>query len=188
MAKDILHSTCRRCRQPVIYAFLPRMPGEEGKSFSQAIYRPRMMIWYHKGRTLGEELHCDEKAIPKVRAAPRDYCVEHISSRDAWSVGGMCNRKVKDHDLFMCGIHARQSREDERKRKEYTEKRDLSNYVFDEVLRIQAEIAERFGLKTQAEYDWRQHEYTGKVVVNPRELLDLLIEASVEEEEWEHFG
>lgn len=133
-------------------------------------------------------MHCNEKAIPKVRAAPRDYCDEHVSSRDTWHVGQICNRPVKDHDLFMCGIHARRKEQEERKRREYKEQRELSSYIYDETLRIQVEIADRFGLTTQPEYDWRQHEYTGKVVVNPRELLDLLIEASVEEEEWEHFA
>lgn len=193
MVRDILHSTCRYCRKPVIYSYLPRMPEEQGKDRS---FRIRSMIWYHKNRPLGEELHCE--GVPRAkrsirnRAAPRDYCSEHQQGSDTWSSGSICNRPVKDFDIFMCGIHARAVHQEKKRREEHERKWAKNNYVFSETVALQKEILDRFGIETNTHYDWRASEYTGLVTINPRELLDALEEMAasveaVEEQEWEDF-
>lgn len=182
-----MHSTCRFCRSPVIFSYLPELP----EAHEKRKFRARYMIWHHRKRPLGEELHCDGT---QQRAAPREYCVEHVQG-DIWSGGRTCNRPVKDFDLFMCGIHARHKRDEDRKRKERQEKMAISDYIFSNTLELQTQIKERFGLDTKSHYNWHSHEYDGLVTLNPRELLDLLesmldnqdAPAPPEEDEWADF-
>lgn len=186
MPQEILYSTCRHCRQPVVFKFLPPMPEDRA---AKTKFRARYRIWYHRNRRLGDELHC---VGTQVRALPRDYCVESITSADAWSFSGRtCNRPVKDFDLFMCGIHARHKREREERDRKYREKRDISDYIFSQTLELQKEIQDRFGIQTKTHYNWKTHEYDGLVTVNPRELLDLLegmlLNSETEELEFEDF-
>lgn len=185
--REVLTSTCRHCRRRVIFTYLPRL----SEGHDKAKFRIRAPIWFHRGRELGEELHCDE-SDKNQRAEPREYCVEFTGSGSAYTTFRICNRPVKDYDLFMCGIHARVKREDARKREQYQAERELSDHIFSSTLALQGRIEELFGLSSKTEYDWREHAYTGKIAVNPRELLDLLERMSEgasipEEEEWEDF-
>lgn len=186
---EILTSTCRHCGERVIFTRLQNIPEGHPKYNAERPYNNirRYEIWHHRNAPIGEELHCanqpekteDGRHLYRKRAEPRDYCVQSVDS--AYS-SRYCNRRVKDAEIYMCGIHARREREHERKRQKDKEQNDLSNYVFSETVKLQEELKKRFGLDTLTHYDWKSHAYTGRVIVNPRELLDFL-EAYLPEEE-----
>lgn len=176
MKQQVLRGTCRHCRQPVVFTYLPHMPNAESGDRRQFI---RYMIWYHKGRELGDELHCRGVTDPEYpnrvfRAASREYCVEHTNPGGYGS--GICNRPVKDHDLFMCGIHARRVHKRKEDDAKWKQKHEISDYVFTNTLALQHKIKEGWGLETKTDYSYQNHEWTGKITVNPAELLDLLEE------------
>lgn len=188
---ESLYSTCRHCGERVVFGRLRTIPEGHPKFNAErpAMNIRRYEIWWHAQAEIGEELQCQDAESVDLggnryhrRAAPRDYCIVNVDS--AYS-SRYCNRRVKDAEIFMCGIHARRERDRERARAKEKEQSDISSYVFSGAVELQTELKERFGLQTSTHYDWKSHSYTGRVVINPRELLDFLEAYLPEEEEFD---
>lgn len=168
-----LTSVCRNCGQPVKYGRLPPFPEDDPRSSSgNAKYRGWREVWYHHRAELGEEIVCETLEPGRKYASPKDYC--HESTKDGYS--GICNRAIKDKDLLMCGIHATRLRKLKERDEKEKQDREVRGYVMAETTALQQTLKDRFGLDTKLDFSWATREYTGMIIVNPRELLSFLEE------------
>lgn len=171
MPQGPLRGICRHCGEKVKYHLLPRPTDKPGGTY---------YTWFHMEDPPGDQLYCKLDSQPermvRKRAEPREYCAEHTNSATYSYAGNICNRPVKDHDLFMCGIHARQVHNERERRKQFSQEREISGYIFTETVDLQQRLKERYGIDTKTHYDFHNHRYSGMVLINPAELLSFLEE------------
>jgi hypothetical protein len=168
----MLRSTCRNCNAPVAYTRLKELP--EGHPKKSRWYGGT--IWLHPGREPGEETYCDpdeKDRIMRKRAEPKGYCTTVPQGQYSSSI---CNRPVKNTDLFLCGIHDAARRKAADRDAKFRQERELSDYVWSSTLALQNELKERFGIDSKMHYDPQNHCWTGMILVNPAELVDFFRE------------
>jgi hypothetical protein len=117
-------------------------------------------------------------------AIPTSFCPEHTESGYSYQ-NSTCHRRVKDAALGMCGIHARPIREREARDRRQAEIQRQKEFEVKGIKGLIAEL-EKLGVKgatihykivpTYKSYPTHTSEITGKVVVDPEQLIDLLTE------------
>ena len=98
-----------------------------------------------------------------------------------------CGRKQKGtarNGLPVCGIHLRAEREEQKRNEEWEQHHDVQSWISREVTR-KIQLLRRYGLEDVKEHyqstpgaKFYGH-YTGKIIVNPDELIELL-ESAIE--------
>lgn len=179
-ANKRLSSTCLHCKKLVIYDKLTPWPVGHSRNKEGKTPKWRGYAWKHHRRPIGDEIACDPSHTHPVwfdkTARPTTYCIEHTRGSDVYAARSMCNRPVKElyEGIPMCGIHAGRYRREKRKEEEYRQHAEVSNYVMTETTALGMQLKEGFGLDSKIHYNFHTHEYTGLIMVNPAELLELL--------------
>lgn len=101
-------------------------------------------------------------------ANPKNFCSVRVET--SWHYN-LCNRPAKDLELHMCGIHANHERKRLKKEKDWREKYELNLFIREQVGELVKQLEEEWGISAKIHYEGT---YTGKVVVDPEELLKLL--------------
>ena len=108
-------------------------------------------------------------------AKPKTFCAENVHT--SWS-SNLCNRPVKDDELFMCGIHANHERKRRKKDEERDSHYELQRFIQENVAKLCTQLEEEWGLEASSHYQYNwgggMGSYTGKVLVDPEALLKLL--------------
>lgn len=119
----------------------------------------------------------------KHRAQPENWCWESMAGGSWYSP--FCGRRVKNKELYMCGIHASHKLRADAKAEAESEHYDLNRHIESEVWKICNELMEEWGEDLEArpfshlDRITGLYTYTGQMVVNPariKEILDSLQE------------
>lgn len=115
------------------------------------------------------------------RATPLEFCTEDIN---AYGYGERtCNVRSKERAEWeqfskvpMCGRHLGPLKKQVRENQERAERRELQAWIQTEIGKMCDLLFESYGLEARQEYDFHSHQYTGKIIVDPKKLLDILKE------------
>lgn len=175
---------CRNCGAVISYQ---REPRDESR------HRPRH-IWVHLVEDAEPRQTCPglehitqegEEAGSvnfwrSPKAQPKSYCMESMQNASSW-YSEFCLRPVKDYDLYMCGIHASRARKEAERQEKERQAKEQEAYLAEVLRKVIAHIEEQYDLKSDADYSrwpghgpWHPPRLTGKIVVDPQELLETL--------------
>jgi hypothetical protein len=116
-------------------------------------------------------------------ALPKEYCTRTIDSASYYD--DTCNRPAKEiweGREPLCGIHLAHLKKYERQQEKDRERRELESYIESEVTKLIAILKEDHGLDSSVHHRYwysggmYHHTPSGKIVVDPKALLDLLEE------------
>lgn len=124
------------------------------------------------------EILDQSKWAPRTKATPRLWCSESVET--SWHYN-LCNRPATVPEWHMCGIHGaheRKRREKEEKEQQEAEEQAYVSEVLDKTIEY---LKEEYDIDAEKHYyrphgdGWRGR-YTGKIIVNPKQLVDILDE------------
>lgn len=145
--------------------------------------------WYHYREEEGTLSQCPVKRKRSgsgkywngPSAKPKEFCSEFVEAQYS---RGPCNRKVKGewNGEPLCGIHLARERKAEEKYRISQEEREITHYIIESTEELCKELEQDFGLKASVHLRRRwvnggwEHTPDGRVVVDPKALLELLVE------------
>lgn len=179
-----LDGVCRHCGKVVIWVNFNR----------DSTFATPQFTWMHKGtippervetygmfrqRTTEQygDLHtgCLMEIIegmdpgPAEEAEPREYCTFRTG------LGHICNKVVTEKEWFACGIHAARERERVKEQEANRKEREVQASIIEGVNELCIKLKAKFGLEyVEPEKVTYSRSYSGKVVLEPKELMDLL--------------
>lgn len=114
----------------------------------------------------------DADTWPRYKTAnPRSFC--WVVMDTSWHMTH-CTRPVTDFDRHMCGIHANAARKAEEKDRKWRDEVEMSRYISEEVGKLIDRMKEEYGLEASLHHTPRDFRVTGKIVVDPVKLMELL--------------
>lgn len=153
--------------------------------------------WYHYREDEGTIVHCpttrEWKRFEKKdrdgywygkTALPKEFCHRNVNGQYR---NHICNRAVKeiyDGKEPLCGVHLAHEKRRDKEQADRSEAGAIKDYIRTEVKKLCDILQEDFGLEAGVHEQYRyqgagrgyEHNPSGKVVVDPKALLDLLEE------------
>lgn len=84
--------------------------------------------------------------------------------------------RSKEEDLPMCGIHLAAERKRLRNEEQRHSDRQMQEWLLDETRTLMRRIKDELGINSGLYYDWNNSRYTGKIVIDPADLVAILDE------------
>lgn len=117
----------------------------------------------------------------RSKALPVEFCTSEINS---YGYGDhTCNARSKDKKEWepfsqvpLCGRHLAPKKKEARDAEQRKEKYELQDWIRTEVTKVCDLLETNYGLEANLHYDYGNRQYTGRIVVDPKKLLDLLKE------------
>lgn len=120
----------------------------------------------------------EDKFVSPTSASPREFCMESVDGGSYYS-SSTCHRPVKDEELLMCGIHASHEHKRRKGQEEFNSKMDMNQAIVRALGPIIDELNDLWDLDAEIEYKgygYSSGSYTGKIIVNPGRLVEILNE------------
>lgn len=186
-AKEGTIDHCWWCKKPIQFstALLSEQQEQENAEArasgkKEPHHRSHYRRWTHYPEAPGENnIHCPGQEEGRRRSAlATNYCGEHTQG-GRWSSGSLCNRAVKGEwgGRPLCGLHLAAERKRAKEEEERQQQQDLKEWALKHA-KEQVDHLRAYGLEAQPHEFWSDytHVVTGKVVVDPVKLLELLEE------------
>lgn len=141
----------------------------------------RSDVWHHvdpddlefPARCINEDFTGKDGTFwSRSRAAnPKNFCWESIET--SW-YSDRCTRPVTNLEFGMCGIHGNAEKKRTQRQRENEQRRELSAWVSQEVGALMDRMKEEYDLDAELHYNSSQSTYSGKIIVDPVKLMEIL--------------
>jgi hypothetical protein len=173
--------TCRHCDGRLSYGNdpdpLPYEEEEKPRTYGSRKGGARFRrAWYHVNPYEDDARVCPARTgtLPwRLYGEPKEFCQETMVD-----YGGVCNRPVKytEDGNFLCGIHAKVLRQEQKRQREYQQQAEMREYVSESIGEMVSKIKKHFpDFKASIHYTGQYPQnLTGKIVVDPQWLIKTL--------------